>query len=99
MKLTTISTLSVVVALTAASLLPGNDGLAESASVNETAGANVATDAKNAGEGNGANTTAFGNATAALASLSDAGDGVSVFLVVSYVGGTHCACAEGKEGE
>ena len=95
MKLTTISTLSVVVALTAASLLPGNDGLAESASVNETAGANVATDAKNAGEGNGANATAHGNATTALDSLSNT---VSVFLVGSYVGGTHCACAEGKKG-
>ena len=69
MKLTTISTLSVVVALTAASLLPGNDGLAESASVNETAGANVAVDAKNAGEGTGANATAHSNATTAALDL------------------------------
>ena len=83
MKLTTISTLSVVVALTAASLLPGNDGLAQSASVNETAGANVAADAKNAGEGTGANATTHSNATtAALDLLSDV---VSVVLVVSYV--------------
>ena len=66
MKLTTISTLGVVVALATASLLQGNDGLAETASrrrrVCETT--------------TGANTTASFNATAA-----DLLSNVSVFLV------------------
>ena len=76
MKLTTISTLGVVVALAAASLLPGNYGLAEEASVMGAARAKNETGA----ESTGANTTASFNATAADL-LSD----VSVFLVVGSV--------------
>ena len=76
MKLTTISTLGVVVALAAASLLPGNYGLAEEASVMGAARAKNETGA----ESTGANTTASFNATA-VDLLSD----VSVFLVVGYV--------------
>ena len=64
MKLTTISTLSVVVALASAS--HADDGLAENASVMDTAGAENATGA----ESTGANATAYTNATA-LDLLSD----------------------------
>ena len=78
MKLTTISTLGVVVALAAASLLPGNYGLAEEASVMGAARAKNETGA----ESTGANTTAASfNATAADL-LSNV---VSVFLVVGSV--------------
>ena len=76
MKLMTISTLGVVVALAAASLLPGNYGLAEEASVMGAARAKNETGA----ESTGANTTASFNATAA-----DLVSDVSVFLVVGYV--------------
>ena len=76
MKLTTISTLGVVVALAAASLLPGNYGLAEEASVMGAARAKNETGA----ESTGANTTASFNATAA-----DLLSNVSVFLVVGSV--------------
>ena len=76
MKLTTISTLGVVVALAAASLLPGNYGLAEEASVMGAARAKNETGAQSTG----ANTTASFNATAA-----DLLSNVSVFLVVGSV--------------
>ena len=74
MKLTTISTLGVVVALATASLLQGNDGLAETASRRRRRRRLTNTTTT------GANTTASFNATAADL-LSD----VSVFLVVGYV--------------
>ena len=78
MKLTTISTLGVVVALAAASLLPGNYGLAEEASLMDAAGGKSATRAASTGD----NATAYANATVAgLLLLSD----VSVFVVVGYV--------------
>ena len=79
MKLTTISTLGVVVALATASLLQGNDGLAETASRRRRL-TNTTT-----------NTTASFNATA-VDLLSDA---VSVFLVVGYILlEATCLCAE-----
>ena len=73
MKLTTISTLGVVVALATASLLQGNDGLAETASRRRRRRLTNTTTT-------GANTTASFGATAA-----DLLSNVSVFLVVGYV--------------
>ena len=72
MKLTSISTLGVVVALATASLLQGNDGLAETASRRRRRRLTNTTTT-------GANTTASFNATAA-----DLLSNVSVFLVVGY---------------
>ena len=74
MKLTTISTLGVVVALATASLLQGNDGLAETASLRRRRRRLTNTTTT------GANTTASFNATAA-----DLLSNVSVFLVVGSV--------------
>ena len=71
MKLTSISTLGVVVALATASLLQGNDGLAETASRRRRLTNTTTT---------GANTTASFGATAA-----DLLSNVSVFVVVGYV--------------
>ena len=73
MKLTTISTLGVVVALATASLLQGNDGLAETASRRRRRRLTNTTTT-------GANTTASFGATAA-----DLLSNVSVFVVVGYV--------------
>ena len=73
MKLTTISTLGVVVALATASLLRGNDGLAETASRRRRRRLTNTTTT-------GANTTASFGATAA-----DLLSNVSVFVVVGYV--------------
>ena len=74
MKLTTISTLGVVVALATASLLQGNDGLAETASRRRRRRRLTNTTTT------GANTTASFGATAA-----DLLSNVSVFVVVGYV--------------